>query len=337
MSDPSGVRIPQGLAQGVADAAMADAAYNVNIVDAGGVIIASGDPDRLGLVHQGALRALQSGEPVEVAEDDGDQKIGINLPFALDGEFVGVVGITGPLAEVRPLARLVRTSVSLLVQQNLEFTRQRYEVLAAALAAEADAYPAGLVELARMQGLDLSHPQSAVLVEGDSECLRGLWPTAFLLPGGIFLLTPEDTEEALALWIRHAPTALFFTSEAHDLARDCITEVKGARAVQRGLKIPGRVHHVADLVDLVALMNVPRRESLAALDNQPELVDTLRAFIADNMSMSDTAAELHIHRNTLLYRLNRIAKLTGFDPRQLLGLVALVGYVLHTSSAQPPP
>jgi len=247
----------------------------------------------------------------------------------VDGELIGVVGISGPLNEVRPLAQLVRTTVSLLMQQNLEFTRQRYDVLAAALAAEAEAYPAGLVELALMQGLDLTHPQSAVLVDGEAEGLQKSYPTAFPLPGGIFLLNPADVEDALDRWTRLAPRAVFFVSEAHDLAKSCIAQVTSARAVQRGLMIPGLVHRAADLTELVALRDAPRRESLAALDSHPELVGTLRAFIAANMSMGDTAAGLHIHRNTLLYRLNRIRKLTGFDPRQLLELITLVGYALH--------
>ncbi|WP_130176536.1 sugar diacid recognition domain-containing protein [Cryobacterium sp. SO1] len=328
-----GIRIPQDLAQGVTDAAMADVVYNVNIFDADGVIIASGDPARLGQVHQGALLALKTREPVEIAVDDGDTKTGINLPFAVDGELIGVVGITGPLTEVRPLARLVRTTVSLLVQQNLAFTRQRNEVLAAALASEAEAYPAGLVELALMQGLDLRHPQAAILVDGETEGLQKLCPTAFALPGGIFLLNPHDIEEALARWIRHAPLAVFFVSEAHDLAKDCIAEVTCARVAQCGLMIPGLIHHAADLTELMALMNAPRREALAVLDSHPELVDTLRDFISANMSMSATAAGLHIHRNTLLYRLNRIRKLTGLDPRKLLELITLVAYILHPPSA----
>ncbi|WP_104081255.1 sugar diacid recognition domain-containing protein [Cryobacterium sp. Y11] len=327
-----GIRIPKDLAQDVTDAAMADVVYNVNIIDAFGVIIASGDPARLGQVHQGALLALTTREPVEIAVDKGDTKTGINLPFVVDGELIGVVGITGPLIEVRPLARLVRTTVTLLMQQNLALTRQRNEVLAAALATETDAYSTNLIELALMQGLDLQHPHLAILVEGEVAGLQELCPTAFSLPGGIFLLNPHDIEEALPRWIRHAPQAVFFVSKAHDLAKDCIADVKCARVVQLGLMIPGFVHYAADLTEFVALMDAPRREALAVLDSHPELVETLRVFIAANMSVGGAAARLHIHRNTLLYRLNRMRKLTGFDPRQLLELIPLVGYILHQSS-----
>jgi len=298
MSGVAGISIPTALAQSVADAAMSDVGYNVNIFDARGVIIASGTPERLGQVHQGALQALRTGQPFEVIADEGAQKTGINLPFSVDDEVVGVVGITGPLDEVRPLARLARTSVSLLLQQTLELSRQRYEVLAAAVAGESDAYPPGLIELAMVQGLDLARSQSAVLIDGGTEDFRGLWPRAFPLPGGLFLLPPDNVEDALAQWVRHDSAAVFFVSGAHDLAKRCIDEVKGARAVQGSLMIPGRVHHAGDLADLMALMALPRRDSLASLDSHPELVDTLRMFVANNMSMSDTAAELRVHRNT---------------------------------------
>lgn len=55
------------------------------------------------------------------------------------------------------------------------------------------------------------------------------------------------------------------------------------------------------------------------------------------MCTSDTAAQLHVHRNTLLHRPNRIRKLTGLDPRQLLELVAPVGYVLRLADATSSP
>jgi carbohydrate diacid regulator len=47
----------------------------------------------------------------------------------------------------------------------------------------------------------------------------------------------------------------------------------------------------------------------------PELVDTLAAFLEADLSPSPTAQSLHIHRHTLAYRLDKIALLTGLDPR----------------------
>jgi len=54
-----------------------------------------------------------------------------------------------------------------------------------------------------------------------------------------------------------------------------------------------------------------------------ELLDTLRVFLEKDMSITDSARALFIHRNTLTYRLDRITELTGYNPRRLDGAVHL--------------
>ncbi len=44
-----------------------------------------------------------------------------------------------------------------------------------------------------------------------------------------------------------------------------------------------------------------------------ELLDTLSTYFANNGNTALTAKELKIHRNTLAYRLNRIAEITCLD------------------------
>lgn len=53
---------------------------------------------------------------------------------------------------------------------------------------------------------------------------------------------------------------------------------------------------------------------LDSLAQNPELVHTLRVFIESGHNRHQAAADLHIHRNTLNYRLRRIAVLTGYTP-----------------------
>ncbi|HZU11896.1 MAG TPA: helix-turn-helix domain-containing protein [Chloroflexota bacterium] len=55
---------------------------------------------------------------------------------------------------------------------------------------------------------------------------------------------------------------------------------------------------------------------LSPLDHEPELLQTLEMFFAHDCSPCATAAALTIHRNTLSYRLDKIASLTGLDPRR---------------------
>ncbi|WP_024803634.1 CdaR family transcriptional regulator [Nocardia sp. BMG51109] len=68
----------------------------------------------------------------------------------------------------------------------------------------------------------------------------------------------------------------------------------------------------------------PGREHLCTLldplDAHPELLDTLQRHISNNLNRQRTAHALHIHTNTVDYRLKRIATLTGCDPTQAGGL-----------------
>jgi len=59
---------------------------------------------------------------------------------------------------------------------------------------------------------------------------------------------------------------------------------------------------------------------LNPLDHHPELLTTLQTHIANNLNRQRTARLLHVHTNTVDYRLKRIAQLTGFDPTQASGL-----------------
>jgi carbohydrate diacid regulator len=55
---------------------------------------------------------------------------------------------------------------------------------------------------------------------------------------------------------------------------------------------------------------------LSPLDNESELINTLRVFFDEDCALSSTARRLCIHRNTLTYRLEKITSLTGLDPRR---------------------
>lgn len=46
-----------------------------------------------------------------------------------------------------------------------------------------------------------------------------------------------------------------------------------------------------------------------------ELMTTIFVFFRNNLNISDTAKDLFIHRNTLIYRLNKIYDITGYDLR----------------------
>jgi sugar diacid utilization regulator len=62
---------------------------------------------------------------------------------------------------------------------------------------------------------------------------------------------------------------------------------------------------------------------LGPLEVDTRLIDTLVAFFAHDLDRSRTAAALDLSRGGLGLRLNRIATLTGLDPRTTRGIQVL--------------
>lgn len=64
-------------------------------------------------------------------------------------------------------------------------------------------------------------------------------------------------------------------------------------------------------------------QRLAPLRSRRELLTTLRAVIEAKDNRRRAAAELHVHPNTLAYRMRRIAEVTGLDPADAEGMRVL--------------
>ena len=62
------------------------------------------------------------------------------------------------------------------------------------------------------------------------------------------------------------------------------------------------------------LQEVFKKNPIDALDR--ETLFTINKFFENNLVLSETARKLFVHRNTLVYRLEKIKKLTGLDLRQ---------------------
>ncbi len=64
----------------------------------------------------------------------------------------------------------------------------------------------------------------------------------------------------------------------------------------------------------IFLSEVFRKNSIDSLDQ--ETLFTINKFFENNLNVSETSRKLFVHRNTLVYRLEKIKKLTGLDLRQ---------------------
>ena len=64
----------------------------------------------------------------------------------------------------------------------------------------------------------------------------------------------------------------------------------------------------------IFLSEVFKKNSIDSLDQEP--LFTINKFFENNLNVSETSRKLFVHRNTLVYRLEKIKKLTGLDLRE---------------------
>ena len=64
----------------------------------------------------------------------------------------------------------------------------------------------------------------------------------------------------------------------------------------------------------IFLSEVFKKNSIDALDQ--ETLFTINKFFENNLNVSETSRKLFVHRNTLVYRLEKIKKITGLDLRE---------------------
>ncbi|WP_257015879.1 CdaR family transcriptional regulator [Rhodococcus sp. ACS1] len=75
-----------------------------------------------------------------------------------------------------------------------------------------------------------------------------------------------------------------------------------------------------------------------ALQHRPELIDTLRAYLAHNLDRRSTAHALFVHPNTVDNRLTRVHELTGLDVRVTTELltIAVAAHALNIARCAVP-
>lgn len=98
-----------------------------------------------------------------------------------------------------------------------------------------------------------------------------------------------------------------------------------------------RVYHIDDFGVVAPLLSgidesniYFSRELLDKLGESEGVIQTLESFFKNNMGLTQTAGELGIHRNTLVYRLDRIAETLNLDPRNFDDAVQIKLAILFT-------
>ncbi|HSC83007.1 MAG TPA: sugar diacid recognition domain-containing protein [Pseudomonas sp.] len=336
------------LAQHIVDRAMAILPYNINVMDAQGMIIGSGDPSRLHTRHEGAQLVLANRRVVEIDEQAATclrgVKPGVNLPLLHAEQLIGVLGITGAPETVRPYAELVRMAAEMLVEQRQlhverHWQRHQLEIWLRQLLDPT----CGLAQLAAEAeriGLQLSWPRQVVLLELTAQGNQGRLLGALagkaeqcgpLGARQLLLCRPYQAARDDAGWLALADKRewgvqrLLLSDVLDSLAdmREAALSLQELLLYAQSHKPGVRLLHLQQY-RLQALLHGQRQSwalqrwlaplrKVLAQDAQGQLRQTLEAWCRHDGHAQACAEDLNIHRNTLRYRLEKITELSGLD------------------------
>lgn len=356
-------------AQRIVDRAMQVIGHSVNVMTPDGVIIASGNPLRVGEVHQGARHVAMQGEFLAVDGSNAKQfpqvHPGVNVPITVGQQVVAVVGISGEPAKVFQFADLVKVTAELMLEQTalLELGQHRRRQIEDTLLALIHGRTLPESWLDRID-FDLAQPRLALIVEpaqlpgpedfvislmrqlelGDKSLLlaqvapQRLLVLAPVKPSGSATLS-SMAEQALSLLqsrlsaITHMAFVIAAGQYIEGSLKGCYESSVATMAHGRREAPQSNVHYYSD--DPVAILweslhpgwqQQELLHPLQALQAHPRYllyVRTLLAFFDANGDIKQCAAALHLHRNTVRYRLKSIEQLTGLSPFRLPELLHL--------------
>src|SRR6266545_3469585 len=316
--------------------------FNVLITDRNGTVIGSGDRNRVGTFHEASVEVVRTMQPAThnaaQARSLRGVRPGITLPIVLGETALGTVGITGSPAQVRRFGLVVKRQTEILL---------RVAVVVDLVAPPDHGEPAdtdqSTARLALLQTLRATFtPIHDVVAAMPSDRFVALHRVTSLRPadGRNDELRTLCRKAVDQLGRRHGLTAAVGIGdvattviELHDSYQDASIALRlGARLAARGDPGPKvtsiddvRIHQL-----LAAVGHRPRARlagtlttDLRAQADWRALRQSLLAWCETGFNLVHAATALHIHRNTLVYRLNKIAPLTGWSVRDHRAALAL--------------
>ncbi|HHU0743163.1 sugar diacid recognition domain-containing protein [Serratia marcescens] len=369
--------LAEATARQIVQRAMGIISHSVNVMDSNGVIIASGNPQRLFQRHEGAVLALAENRVVEIdratAEHLKGVRPGINLPFSFRNQRVGVIGISGEPAEVRAYAELVKMAAEMMVEQAALLDQhqweKRYREELANQLLQPQPNTASLEAMAAYLGLDLRQTRIVWIVElqeAQPHLLRELLAEleanqrdaliaitgfnemtllrpACMAQGEWSLKLERQQAQRLQNQLKHRFRVRLIVGGFYDDPQSAYRSSLTARATQamaQRLKLRHATlfYHDYPLPSLLCDLGEDWRaqelgrpwRTLGEQDEKGVLRSTLRHYFSQNCDQTQTAAQLHIHVNTLRYRLQRIEAITGMKINQLTDSLRLfIGMLMH--------
>lgn len=99
------------------------------------------------------------------------------------------------------------------------------------------------------------------------------------------------------------------------------------KALKSAKKKQGIIFYEELLLDLL-IQDIPHdsqeaflNRTISPIHEDEDLMETLKVYLLENQSIKQTSEKMHVHINTLHYRLKQIKERTGIDPKDSEGIV----------------
>ncbi len=304
-------------------------------------------------------------------------RAGINFPIFFQKNVIGVIGITGEPQKVTPFGEIIRKMTELLISENYyaeQFDQQSRAMEIFVIDwIQSNNWDNSFLNRAKILDVNLTIDRIAAIVEvedHDYVISRDIWSSIlkWFNQGQNDVVIRWGNERIVILFdSSHRPNRdfihkklgnfLLYLNSKIDLPVHAgvgqfakAIELKNSfRQAERALKIAKQKQNIIifdeDLTFEMILEELSIKtktefinRTISPLLTEKELLETLKAFFQQNHSLKNTANALHIHINTLHYRLNKIEEFTRLDIRKIHDLLNLYIAVLlldeHTKIIQ---
>lgn len=333
------------------------------IVNVNGEIIASSEEGRIGDYHEGALLCVQKLERIIIKESDipylQGVKAGINFPILFQGKVIGVIGITGEPSQIMPFGELLQKMTELMIKESYysEESQWRARMIESFILdwIQEKEWTGEFIERARVLNIDLELERLPIFIEWDRHSpfifnaigqIKHIWEDSqrqdVMIQWGShrFLLLQHGTIQKPSLLHKLTQLKAFIESNwgvsvRVGVGNKVISKQLGVGVAdaEKALLATSKESPIVFEEDLrleLCLQEIKQstkqeytRRILEPLLTQEELLTTLKALFTYHLSLKKTAEELHIHINTLYYRLKKIEEYTGLDVKVVPDLFQL--------------
>lgn len=329
----------------------------INIIGSDGIIIANSNPARVGDFHEATWVIIQNHLDELVVVNDTQYKgtiAGTNLPIIIDGEIIGVVGVTGPHEIARTYGKIVKRMTEMLISSRANERRemqqhQAFEHFCAAwITSTHPVINDGFIAHGRGYGLDITKLHRIVIVSAldghNEEIYEQIGRCACFQSGECCMFLHSHT--GVVLILPHMDDA-----QTLKKVQGILEHVNG-KTIYTGVDAPGKsmleVRRQYDQAKMAISAAMRRKTSDIVLyndlclelilddisvqsklhylrkffgDTSPAEIErdlhTVEVLYEEDGSIKQAAKRLIMHPNTLQYQLKRIEDKTGYDPRKL--------------------